>query len=145
MEDITPISEPIENQLGASQELGKDDFLKLMVTQLQNQDPLNPTTNEDFLAQLAQFSALEQMNNLNDSFSVLADSLKISNAASLLGTEVNYIADPEAGSREKGNVDHITIKENQIFISVNGKEIPLTNIYSINAVKNNSQNTDIAD
>ena len=50
---------------GATPSLGKDDFLKILVTQLQNQDPLNPTDSTQFVSQLAQFSALEQMTNVN--------------------------------------------------------------------------------
>ncbi len=52
-----------------SQTLGKDDFLQLLVTKMQNQDPLNPTSDEDFVAQLAQFSSLEQMNNIAEGIS----------------------------------------------------------------------------
>lgn len=44
--------------------LGKDDFLRLLVTQMQNQDPLNPTEDTEFIAQMAQFTSLEQMQNL---------------------------------------------------------------------------------
>ena len=50
----------------ASQELGKDAFMQLLVSQMQNQDPINPQSNEDFIAQLAQFSSLEQMQEVND-------------------------------------------------------------------------------
>ncbi len=51
---------------GGLPSLGKDDFLQLLVTKLQNQDPLKPMDDEDFIAQLAQFSALEQMNNITE-------------------------------------------------------------------------------
>ena len=44
--------------------LGKDDFLKLFVAQMQHQDPMNPTDNSEFMAQMAQFSSLEQMSNM---------------------------------------------------------------------------------
>src|SRR5690554_3799189 len=56
---------------GAMQELGKDAFLELLVTQLRYQDPLNPQDNSQFIAQMAQFSALEQMQNLNDTMNQL--------------------------------------------------------------------------
>jgi len=46
--------------------MGKDDFLNLLITQLQNQDPLNPTDSTEFTAQLAQFSSLEQLGNVNE-------------------------------------------------------------------------------
>lgn len=51
---------------GQMQALGKDDFLKLLVSKLQNQDPLKPMDDESFVAELAQFSSLEQMNNIAD-------------------------------------------------------------------------------
>jgi flagellar basal-body rod modification protein FlgD len=54
-----------------SKTLGKDDFLKLLVTQLQNQDPMNPTDSTEFVAQLAQFSSLEQLSNVNENLKVV--------------------------------------------------------------------------
>ncbi len=73
--------------------LGKEDFLTLLVAQLQNQDPLNPDDPTEFTAQLAQFSSLEQLFNLNDSMNGVAtavsDSQKLS-ALSLIGKEVTY-------------------------------------------------------
>ncbi len=55
--------------------MGKDAFLKLLVTQLENQDPLNPTDNTEFVAQLAQFSSLEGITNLNSSMQSVSGSL----------------------------------------------------------------------
>lgn len=55
----------------AAAELGKEDFLQLLVTQLQNQDPLNPSDPTEFTAQLAQYSSLEQLYNINDSMEAL--------------------------------------------------------------------------
>lgn len=80
---------------GSQQAVGKDDFLRLFVTKLQNQDPLNPMEDEAFIAQLAQFSSLEQLTNMNESLdsSINWDVLNnqtINNsiAAQLIGNEV---------------------------------------------------------
>jgi flagellar basal-body rod modification protein FlgD len=73
--------------------LGKQDFLKLLITQLQNQDPLNPDNPTQFTAQLAQFSSLEQMYNLNDSMNSLVSSTDKStnmSALNLMGKQVTY-------------------------------------------------------
>ncbi len=71
--------------------LGKDDFLNLLITQLQNQDPLNPTDSTEFTAQLAQFSSLEQLNNVNTNLEQLQNfqaSANNSQVVSLLGKEI---------------------------------------------------------
>lgn len=72
----------------ASQELGKDDFLKLLLTQLSNQDPTSPMENTEFIAQMAQFSSLEQMTNMSTEFAKLANMLNSNEAVSLLGKNV---------------------------------------------------------
>lgn len=76
--------------------LGKEEFLKLLVTQLQYQDPLDPMDNTEFVAQLANFSSLEQMQNLNDNFSdqsLLIQSLNNTMAVSYIGREAVINAD----------------------------------------------------
>lgn len=73
------------------QMLGKDDFLKLLVTQLRNQDPLNPLDQNQFLSQTAQFSALEQLQNINTALGDLKTanaSSGLAQAATLLGKTV---------------------------------------------------------
>jgi len=72
--------------------MGKDDFLKMMIAQLQNQDPLNPLDGTDFTAQLAQFSSLEQLNNVNtqlEMMSLYQSSLNNAQAVGLVGKEVS--------------------------------------------------------
>jgi len=71
--------------------LGKDDFLNLLVTQLQNQDPLNPTDSAEFTAQLAQFSSLEQLGNVNENLVELQNfeaSINNSQAVSMIGKTI---------------------------------------------------------
>lgn len=75
--------------------LGKDDFLKLMIQQLKNQDPLNPLDGTDYASQLAQFSSLEQLTNLNSSIThsmdlnyMLTQSINNTMVATLIGKEV---------------------------------------------------------
>jgi flagellar basal-body rod modification protein FlgD len=71
--------------------LGKDDFLNLLVTQLQHQDPLNPAESTEFTAQLAQFSSLEQLNNINDNLKnmeLFQTSVTNSQAVSFIGKEI---------------------------------------------------------
>ena len=71
-----------------SHELGKDDFLKLLITQLSNQDPTNPMENTEFISQMAQFSSLEQITNMSSSFSNMAAYIGSSEAVSTLGKTV---------------------------------------------------------
>ncbi len=76
--------------------LGKDDFLKLLITQLSNQDPLQPVDNQAFIAQLAQFSSVEQLQGLSgqlDTLLLAQASANQMNTASLVGKEVLYRTD----------------------------------------------------
>ncbi|HOZ71435.1 MAG TPA: flagellar hook assembly protein FlgD [Spirochaetales bacterium] len=72
-------------------ELDKDDFLKILITQLQHQDPTNPMQDKEFIAQMAQFSSLEQMTNMATSFGKLSTVLNSSEAQSLLGRTVEVL------------------------------------------------------
>ena len=108
-------------------DLDKDAFMQLLVTQLRYQDPLNPMDNQAFMAQMAQFSALEQMMNM----SVAMDK---SNAHALIGkvVEAQY-QDPASNQTEMvvGKVDGVVMKNNKNYLMVNGKEIELKNVESV--------------
>ena len=95
---ISSQTEPLTN---ASQDImGKDDFLKLLVTQLRFQNPLSPMDNMDFITQLAEFSSLEQIQNMNlilgqsiDTDLLMAKSISNSMVTGLLGKEVQVQTD----------------------------------------------------
>jgi flagellar basal-body rod modification protein FlgD len=83
-------------QSGGSQPLGQEAFLKLLVAQLKNQDPLNPQQNHEFVAQLAQFSSLEQSIGMNDRLDALAlqnQGMQNSQIVNLVGKEVTVTGD----------------------------------------------------
>ena len=81
----------------ASQELGKDDFLKLLLTQLSHQDPTAPMDNTQFIAQMAQFSTLEQMTNMSVGFNQLSNLLNTSDAVATMGKTVEIDTGAETG------------------------------------------------
>ncbi len=76
-----------------STQLGKDEFIKILMTQLQNQDPLNPMEDRDFIAQMASFSSLEQMMNMAGSIDMLVQNQLVSPViqySHLIGKKVTY-------------------------------------------------------
>jgi|SRR5690625_619257 len=94
----------LQNQSTArtpSTELGKDEFMKILMTQLQNQDPLNPMDDREFISQMATFSTLEQTMNMANSIDKLVQSQLMSPViqySQMVGKEVSYEAfDDETG------------------------------------------------
>ncbi len=86
------------SEVGKKSELNKDAFLSLLVTQMQYQDPLNPMDNGEYLAQLAQFSALEQMTNVSDKladvYSLVENidsSVLVGQLSSMIGKECQWV------------------------------------------------------
>lgn len=86
-------------------ELGKDDFLKLLITQLSHQDPTQPLQDREFVAQMAQFSTLEQMTNMNGELSKVLGLLARSQAVNLLGKTVEIL---QGQSSVTGRVEAIS-------------------------------------
>src|SRR5918912_2305242 len=78
------------SSLTGGSSLGKDDFLKLLVGQLQHQDPMEPSNDTEFIGQMAQFSALEQESNTAESTGKMADQLSRAGALGLIGKTVTY-------------------------------------------------------
>lgn len=85
-----------QTQSTGSNTLGKDDFLKLLMTQLENQDPTSPMDDQQFISQMATFSTLEQITNMSTSINNLVNSQnqnQFLQASSLIGKEVTFLND----------------------------------------------------
>jgi flagellar basal-body rod modification protein FlgD len=100
-------------------ELGKNDFLKLMVAQLQAQNPLEPTNDTEYIAELAQFSQLEQTTNIAQTSSQAAVSQQVAQAVGLIGHTVSYI-DPSTGASTQGKVQNVEIGSSGATLTIEG-------------------------
>jgi flagellar basal-body rod modification protein FlgD len=110
------------------------DYMKLLVTQLQNQNPLEPLNNEDMAAQLAQFSQLQQLESMNTSFGRVLDSVQRSYASSLIGKEVSFKAWLADGSLETqtGEVEEVIMgREGLITLVISDQRVDLSDVLSI--------------
>jgi flagellar basal-body rod modification protein FlgD len=100
--------------------LGKDAFLKLLTTQLQHQDPLNPMDDSQFMGQMAQFSTLEQVTNMANANTAMADNLAFSKSVSLIGRTVTYTGEDD--QPHTGKVDRVTTTDGKPALSVGGTD-----------------------
>jgi flagellar basal-body rod modification protein FlgD len=112
--------------------LGKDAFLTLLVTQLRNQNPLEPLSNTEYIAQMAQFTSVEQLMNLANEMSALRNNLGI--ASSLIGKVVEWTEmDPATGLpvTRQGVVDSIVVRNGSPLAKVGDTELTLDMITSM--------------
>lgn len=103
-------------------DLGKDDFLKLLVAQLQSQDPLNPMEDKEFISQMAQFTSLEQMKNVSNA-------VQITQATSYIGKQVTW--DDETGEQQTGIAKSVRIVSGEPKIVVGDQNIALAKVTSV--------------
>ena len=136
---IEEIVKSTENKSGQRKvgELGKDEFLNLLVTQLRYQDPLNPVEDKEFIAQMAQFSALEQMQNLNTSFSA-------TKAFGMIGKYITATMVNDSTFETEtieGMVDSVKMEGSKTYVVVGGRDVPVEKVIGVSedsGVFNNS-------
>src|SRR3982750_4620154 len=104
----------------AGQSLGKDEFLKLLVTQLQHQDPMNPMDDKDFMGQMAQFSTLEQITNMAQSTSQMGAETQVSTSIALIGHTVTFAR--EDGTTGSGIASSVSLNDGSILITVGNEQ-----------------------
>jgi flagellar basal-body rod modification protein FlgD len=109
--------------------LGKDDFLKLLVAQMQNQDPMNPMDDNQTMSQMAQFSTVEGITNLNTAVDNQNFSNQVSQSVELLGKTITWLnADGTTGT---GVADKVTVDGSSIDIDVDGQTVSPGSIMSV--------------
>ena len=101
--------------------LGYDEFLKLLTAEMQYQDPLEPTSNTDYVAQMATFSQLEATLSMKESLTTSSDNTIKSMANQLVGQEVVVEDDESKTGYADGIVDYVMYEDGEIYISVNDK------------------------
>ena len=104
----------------------KDTFLQLLVAEVQNQDPLEPTSNTEWISQYATFSELEAMQNMSASFD-------LSRASTLVGKTVVLQTTSESGKTTtiQGKVDYVTYEGGRAYLSVNGSLYSMDDLHDV--------------
>jgi len=138
MSDINAIMQDIKSEYKATEtyqkedtkgtsKLGKDAFLTLLTTQMQYQDPLNPSSDTEFIGQLAQFSALEEMQNVSAA-------LSNQTAHSLVGKNVIMAVGSSSGETSAyiaGMVEYTEVKAEKVYLSIDGELYNAEDLYSV--------------
>lgn len=115
----------------AGGELGKDEFMKMLVTQMQNQDPMDPIDNSAMTAQLAQFSALEQMENLNSKFEGFQQNTTA--ALSLMNSGKSVELELVNGVSVTGTLDKVQWSGGEAQFVVDGETYSVGDVKSLQA------------
>ena len=117
------------------------DYMKLLTTQLRNQNPMEPMDNADMTAQLTQFSQLSQLETMNTSFADILKTVQRDHATSLLGKDVSFIGETSDGGVDliTGKVEQIANKDGQVLLGVGDYTLTLDDIVG---VSNSSEQSD---
>ena len=105
--------------------LGESDFLNLLITQLKNQNPLDPMKDTDFIAQLANFSNLQQMTNVNTNVSSLLQQQNIANATAMIGKQVT------TSDGKSGIVSQVSMDSGKVSIYVGTNKYSMSDITAV--------------
>src|SRR5579884_4146518 len=125
----TSAASSLNGSSGSSQVLlNQQQFLQLLTAQLQNQDPLNPLSSQDFTTQLAQLSTVSGLQQLNSNIQQLLQLQQLSQGAALMGKTVTYSG---ANSSGKGVVQGVSLQNGQLQVQVGGQQVSISQINGI--------------
>jgi flagellar basal-body rod modification protein FlgD len=111
--------------------LGSDQFMLLLLTELRNQNPLEPMDNKDLMGQITQMNSLQELQKINDDLEALNHSNQLTEAAGLIGKKVEYQvsgADPQTGV-----VSGVSLMQDQIMLWVGDSTVPLSSLITVSA------------
>lgn len=117
--------------------LGQDAFLQLLLAQLQNQDPLKPMEDKDFIAQLAQFNSLSQLTQMNRTLETFINAQPLTQGSALIGKIVSGMS--TTGQTVSGLVSGLTITGDKVTLDVGGSSLPLERVHSVQEANNGGQ------
>ena len=130
---VTPLSQttPSASQLKSSKmALKTEDFIKMMITQLQNQDPLEPAKNQELLAQMSQIGQLQSSTALTESLQGLVLQNNLGAAGNLIGKTIQGL--DETGESIGGIVNSVRVEQDKVYLELDsGKKLELTRVTSI--------------
>jgi len=111
-------------------ELKTEDFIKMMITQLQNQDPMEPAKNQELLAQMSQIGQLQSATTLQESLKAMVMQQNIAGAGNLIGKMVQGMN--EVGASISGLVNSVRVEKDGVFLELdNGQRLALTRVQNI--------------
>jgi flagellar basal-body rod modification protein FlgD len=111
-------------------QLDQTTFMKMLVAEMQNQDPLNPTSSTDFISQLSQLSTVQGVQQLNSNFANMLLLQQLTQGANLVGKQITFQVD-SSGNMDKGVVDSVQMANGQMQLLVAGKTVALSQVRSI--------------
>jgi flagellar basal-body rod modification protein FlgD len=120
-----------------------NDFMNLLVTQLKNQDPTDPISDQDFAAQMAQFTSLQETSNMNTTLTNYSQLSELGTGAGLIGATVTSTQDDSSGNptTTSGTVTAVGMTNNTVYLTVNGTQVPLSSITSVTPTTASSAST----
>ena len=109
--------------------LDMDQFLKLMITELQNQDPLNPMDNAQILQQISQIREIQASDQMRDTLQSVLLGQNLASASGMLNKQVTGLTD--SGDEVQGTVTRVSVADNKVSLTIDGKQVSLTNIREV--------------
>jgi len=128
--DVSTVQDSATRRASVNSTFDREAFLKILVTQLANQDPLEPLDQSEFISQMAQFASVEQIANIKEELEGLSQFFRFS-ASSLVGEKITY-ADVETGEEKEGTVASVIFDSDEVSLKLQeGVEVPIERLLSI--------------